>query len=81
MPTVEEKIRQIIADQMGVECADIDAASTFADLGADSLDQTELVLALEDTFDMEIPDADAEKMTTVQDVIDYVLKNAKSVKQ
>jgi acyl carrier protein len=81
MPTVEDRIRQIIADQLGVESADIDPVSTFADLGADSLDQTELVLALEDTFDMEIPDADAEKMTTVQDVIDYVLKNAKSVKQ
>lgn len=81
MPTVEDRIRQIVADQLGVESADIDTASTFADLGADSLDQTELVLALEDTFDMEIPDADAEKMATVQDVIDYVLKNAKSVKQ
>ncbi len=81
MPTVEDRIRQIIADQLGVESADIAPVSTFADLGADSLDQTELVLALEDTFDMEIPDADAEKMMTVQDVIDYVLKNAKSVKQ
>jgi acyl carrier protein len=81
MPTVEDRIRQIIADQLGVESADIEPGATFADLGADSLDQTELVLALEDTFDMEIPDADAEKMATVQDVIDYVLKNAKSVKQ
>jgi len=81
MPSVEDRIRQIIADQLGVESADIAPVSTFADLGADSLDQTELVLALEDTFDMEIPDADAEKMMTVQDVIDYVLKNAKSVKQ
>jgi acyl carrier protein len=81
MPTVEDRVKQIVADQLGMEGADVDLGSTFADLGADSLDQVELVMALEEAFDMEIPDADAEKMATVQNVVDYVLKNAKSIKQ
>jgi acyl carrier protein len=82
MPGVEEKVKQIIVDQLGVEPADVTAASSFVDdLGADSLDRVELVMALEETFDIEIPDEAAEKIATVQDAVDYIQKNAKSVKQ
>jgi acyl carrier protein len=82
MPGVEEKVKQIIVDQLGVESADVTAASSFVDdLGADSLDRVELVMALEETFDIEIPDEAAEKIATVQDAVDYIQKNAKSVKQ
>jgi len=82
MPGVEEKVKQIIVDQLGVEPADVTPASSFVDdLGADSLDRVELVMALEETFDIEIPDEVAEKIATVQDAVDYIQKNAKSVKQ
>ena len=82
MPAVEEKVRQIIVDQLGVEAADVTPTASFVDdLGADSLDRVELIMALEETFDMEIPDEDAEKISTVQHAIDYIQKNAKSVKQ
>jgi len=82
MPGVEEKVKQIIVDQLGVEPADVTPASSFVDdLGADSLDRVELVMALEETFDIEIPDEDAERIATVQDAVDYIQKNAKSVKQ
>jgi acyl carrier protein len=82
MPGVEEKVKQIIVDQLGVEPADVTATSSFIDdLGADSLDRVELVMALEETFDIEIPDEAAEKIATVQDAVDYIQKNAKSVKQ
>ena len=82
MPGVEEKVKQIIVDQLGVEPADVTATSSFVDdLGADSLDRVELVMALEETFGIEIPDEDAEKISTVQDAVDYIQKNAKSVKQ
>jgi acyl carrier protein len=82
MPGVEEKVKQIIVDQLGVEPADVTATSSFVDdLGADSLDRVELVMALEETFDIEIPDEAAEKIATVQDAVDYIQKNAKSVKQ
>ena len=69
MPGVEERVKQIIVDQLGV------------DAGADSLDRVELIMALEETFGMEIPDEDAEKIVTVQNAVDYIQKNAKSVKQ
>ena len=82
MPAVEEKVKQIIVDQLGVEVADVTPAASFVDdLGADSLDRVELVMALEETFDIEIPDEDAEKIITVQNAVDYIQKNAKSVKQ
>ena len=82
MPVVEDKVKQIIVDQLGVDAADVSAASSFVDdLGADSLDRVELIMALEETFGVEIPDEDAEKIVTVQNAVDYIQKNAKSVKQ
>jgi len=82
MPGVEDKVKQIIVDQLGVDAADVTPASSFVDdLGADSLDRVELIMALEETFGREIPDEDAEKISTVQDAVDYIQKNAKSVKQ
>jgi acyl carrier protein len=82
VPTVEEKVKQIIVDQLGVEPAEVTPSASFVDdLGADSLDRVELVMALEETFGVEIPDSDAEKISTVQNAVDYIQKNAKSVKQ
>lgn len=82
MPVVEEKVRQIIVDQLGVEPSEVTPAASFVDdLGADSLDRVELIMALEETFGLEIPDEEAEKISTVQNAIDYIQKNAKSVKQ
>ena len=82
MPGVEDKVKHIIVDQLGLEAADVSAASSFVeDLGADSLDRVELIMALEETFGVEIPDEDAEKIVTVQNAVDYIQKNAKSVKQ
>jgi len=82
MPGVEDKVKQIIVDQLGVDAGDVTPASSFVDdLGADSLDRVELIMALEETFGIEIPDEDAEKISTVQDAVDYIQRNAKSVKQ
>lgn len=82
MPVVEEKVKQIIVDQLGVEPSEVTPTASFVDdLGADSLDRVELIMALEETFGVEIPDGDAEKISTVQDAVDYIQKNAKSVKQ
>jgi acyl carrier protein len=82
MPGVEDKVKQIIVDQLGVDSGDVIPASSFVDdLGADSLDRVELIMALEETFGMEIPNEDAEKIVTVQNAVDYIQKNAKSVKQ
>jgi acyl carrier protein len=73
-----EKVKQIISEQLGVDEAEVTSSATFVDdLGADSLDQVELVMALEEAFDLEIPDEDAEKMRTVQDALDYIEKHAK----
>ena len=73
-----EQIKQIIAEQLGVEEAEVTASVSFVDdLGADSLDQVELIMALEQAFDLEIPDADAEKIRTVQDAIDYIEKHSR----
>ena len=68
-----EKVKKIVADQLSVEPDNITARSNFAnDLGADSLDTVELVMALEEEFDIEIPDEAAEKITTVQEAVDYI---------
>ena len=76
--TTEEKVKQIISEQLGIEESEITSNSSFADdLGADSLDQVELVMALEEAFELEISDEDAEKIHTVRDVLEYVEKNAK----
>ncbi|NLN41739.1 MAG: acyl carrier protein [Clostridiales bacterium] len=72
-----DKVRGIIAEQLGIEVDEITMESSFIDdLGADSLDIVELIMALEEEFDMEIPDEDAEKISTVGDVIDYINKNS-----
>lgn len=76
MENIEQRVRKIVAEQLGVSEADIKNESSFVnDLGADSLDTVELVMALEDEFECEIPDEDAEKITTVQQAIDYVSAN------
>jgi len=70
---VFEKVKEIIVEQLGVEEADVTLESSFIDdLGADSLDIVELIMALEEEFDLEIPDEDAEKITVVGDVVDYI---------
>jgi len=79
MSTVEDQVRNIIAEQLGVKVDEIKNNASFVDdLGADSLDTVELVMALEEEFDAEIPDDEAEKITTVQNAIDYVtaIKNS-----
>ncbi len=78
MAAVDEKVRQIVVEQLGVEESEVTPKASFVDdLGADSLDQVELVMAFEEAFDVEIPDEDAEKIRTVQDAIDYIEKHAK----
>ena len=75
MSNVEERVKKIVAEQLGVK-EDISNESSFVDdLGADSLDTVELVMALEEEFECEIPDDEAEKITSVQQAIDYVEKN------
>lgn len=75
---ITEKVKQIISEQLGVEEAEVTPSASFVDdLGADSLDTVELVMALEEHFDIEIPDEDAEKIRTVQDAIDYIEKHSK----
>ena len=76
--SVEERVKQIIVEQLGVDEAQVDGSASFVeDLGADSLDNVELVMALEEEFECEIPDEDAEKITTVQQAIDYVKAHIK----
>ena len=71
--SVEEKVKEIIVDQLGVDENQVTASASFIeDLGADSLDTVELVMALEEEFDVEISDEDAEKIYRVQDAIDYI---------
>jgi len=78
MPSGDEKVKQIIVDQLGVDEAEVTASASFQDdLGADSLDIVELVMAFEEAFEIEIPDEDAEKIKTVKDAIDYVTAHAK----
>jgi acyl carrier protein len=76
---IEQRVKKIVAEQLGVAEADIKLEASFVnDLGADSLDTVELVMALEDEFETEIPDEQAEKITTVQEAIDFVKANLKS---
>jgi len=77
---VEQKVKQIIVEQLGVDENQVDDNASFVDdLGADSLDIVELVMAFEEQFDIEIPDEDAEKITTVKDAINYI--EAKTAKK
>ena len=74
MESIEQRVKKIVAEQLGVNEADIKTESSFVDdLGADSLDTVELVMALEEEFETEIPDEEAEKITTVKEAIDYIL--------
>lgn len=74
--SIEERVKKIIVEQLGVKEEDVKLEASFVeDLGADSLDTVELVMALEEEFDIEIPDEEAEKITTVQSAIDYVQNN------
>jgi acyl carrier protein len=78
MADVDEKVKKIISEQLGVPEADVKPQASFVnDLGADSLDTVELVMALEEEFGVEIPDEDAEKIGTVQSAIDYIKSKAK----
>ena len=71
--SVEAKVKEIIVDQLGVDDKQVTATASFIDdLGADSLDTVELVMALEEEFDIEIPDDEAEKIAKVQDAIEYI---------
>ena len=70
---IEEQVKKIVAEQLGVKEDSVTSDASFVDdLGADSLDTVELVMALEEEFEMEIPDEDAEKITTVQQAVDYI---------
>lgn len=77
MSSVEERVKKIVVEQLGVKKDEVTSDASFVDdLGADSLDTVELVMALEEEFETEIPDEDAEKITTVQQAIDYINKHS-----
>lgn len=76
MSSIEERVKKIVAEQLGVKEEDVKTSASFVeDLGADSLDTVELVMALEEEFETEIPDEEAEKITTVQLAISYINDN------
>ena len=76
--SIEQKVKQIIVEQLGVDEAQVDDSASFVDdLGADSLDIVELVMAFEEAFDIDIPDEDAEKILTVKEAITYIEGKAK----
>lgn len=77
MASIEERVQKIVAEQLGVEEDQVTSEASFMDdLGADSLDTVELVMALEEEFDIEISDEDAEKIQTVKDAVSYVSSNS-----
>jgi len=79
MENIEQRVRKIVAEQLGVNEADVKNESSFVnDLGADSLDTVELVMALEEELETEIPDEEAEKITTVQQAIEYIKTHQKA---
>ena len=79
MENIEQRVKKIVAEQLGVNETEIKNESSFVDdLGADSLDTVELVMALEEEFECEIPDEEAEKITTVQQAVDYVSTHVKA---
>lgn len=79
MENIEQRVKKIVAEQLGVNESEIKTESSFVDdLGADSLDTVELVMALEEEFECEIPDEDAEKISTVQAAIDYIKAHVKA---
>lgn len=78
MNNIEERVKKIVVEQLGVKEEDVTLSASFVeDLGADSLDTVELVMAFEEEFETEIPDEDAEKIKTVQQVIDYIRARSK----
>jgi acyl carrier protein len=78
--SIEQRVKDIIVEQLGVEEDEVSPEASFVDdLGADSLDTVELVMAFEEEFNIEIPDEDAEGISTVQDAIDYIKANVKEV--
>ena len=79
MENIEQRVKKIVAEQLGVNESEIKTESSFVDdLGADSLDTVELVMALEEEFECEIPDEEAEKITSVQQAIDYIKAHVKA---
>ena len=79
MSSIEERVKKIVAEQLGVKEEEVQAEASFVeDLGADSLDTVELVMALEEEFETEIPDEEAEAITTVQLAIDYITQHLDS---
>ena len=81
MASVEERVKQIIVEQLGVDEGEVTPTASFVDdLGADSLDTVELVMAFEEAFGIEIPDEDAEKIATVKDAVEYIQKHISAKK-
>ncbi len=79
--SVEQKVKQIIVEQLGVDEAEVTPNASFVDdLGADSLDTVELVMAFEEAFEIEIPDEEAEKIKSVSDAVSYIEKHQKAAK-
>ncbi len=78
MAVIDEKVKQIVIEQLGVEEGEVTPTASFVDdLGADSPDRVELVMAFEEAFNLEIPDEDAEKISTVKEAVEYIDKHAK----
>jgi len=81
MAALDEKVKQIVVEQLGVDEAEVTPTASFVDdLGADSLDTVELVMAFEEAFDLEIPDEDAEKIRIVKDAVEYIQMHVKGGK-